>query len=127
MFGDLVRQLVADQRLQVVVEVGEQQLCAALARSDGLVGFVDEFDDQGVAEVQHDVAGKCALADIPLRGGVDVADGHSERHLGEFAGLGQERFSAAGDAGWLDPEIALKCLDCESMQGRRVAHEGVRP
>src|SRR3954466_4204653 len=98
-----VRELVADQRLGEVVEVGHQCFGRCRARLDGFVVAVDELDDAHVAGEAEDRSVGLGVADETLGGGELIGHGDAERGADGRAVFGAEHLGRGGDGRGRDP------------------------
>jgi hypothetical protein len=103
LLDEAVGQLVADQRLGRVDQVGDQRLGRGRAGWDRPVVGVDELDDGEVARQDDGRVVRVAAAEDTL-GRAELVD-HADAERGGDAGarIGQELLAAAGDGQRRDP------------------------
>jgi len=124
--GERVPQLVPDQRLQVVVEVGDQHLGRRDSGRHRAVIVVDEFDDAAVRGHGDDRIVGRAGTDQTLRGGVRVGDRRAERVPDRGPELRQQRLRGGVHHPRRDREAAGVLLDGQPGEHARVAEEALR-
>src|SRR4051812_35462206 len=101
--NESVRELVADQRLGEVVEVGHQYFGRCRARRDGFVVGVDELDDAHVAGEAEDRSVGLGVADETLGGRELIGHGDAECGADGRSVFGAEHLGRCGDARGRDP------------------------
>jgi hypothetical protein len=124
---EAVGQLVADQRLDRVHQVGDQRRGGGRAGRDRPAGRVHQLDDGEVAGQDDGGVVRGAGADHAL-GRAELVD-HADAEGGGDAGarIGQELLAAAGDRQRGDPQPAGGALGGQQRQDRRVALQQHRP
>jgi hypothetical protein len=124
--GKPVGELVTDQRLGEVVQVGDQHAGGRRAVGDRAAGLVDALGDAGVTgEGQHQAAG-IAVADQPLRRDERIDHRDAERAADGLAIFRDEHLGDRGDSSQPQPQPSRALLSGQFGQLGRVPEQGGR-
>ena len=119
--GDLVGHLVADQGLDVVVEVGDEHSVGELAGADRVSVDVDGFEDDEVVGQVDAVAAEAA--EHTLGHAVAVGDRCAPGLLDIVARFGQEWFGDGDDPARCDVQAAALGFHRQAWKKGAVGHE----